>query len=61
VGARRILESIINYALPDKLENIRNALPMHEKCRIKRKGLTMRVAVVTAEIIQSKYILSSPG
>jgi hypothetical protein len=38
VGARRILGRALNYALPDKLENIKNAPPTPEKSGMKRKG-----------------------
>jgi hypothetical protein len=47
VEARGILKNILNYALGDRLKNLKNALPAFEKSRVKGKGPTVRAGMST--------------
>ncbi|KAF1347372.1 hypothetical protein EJ07DRAFT_142720 [Lizonia empirigonia] len=47
VEARGILKNILNYALGDRLKNLKNALPAFEKSRVKGKGPTIRAGMST--------------
>jgi hypothetical protein len=47
VEARGILKNILNHALGNRLENIKNALPAFEKSRVSGKGPTVRAGMST--------------
>jgi hypothetical protein len=47
VEARGILKNILNYALGDRLKNLKNALPAFKKSRVKGKGPTVRAGMST--------------
>jgi hypothetical protein len=62
VKARGILKNILNYALGDRLGNIKNALPAFEKSRVKGKGPTIRagMSTVAASEVGSEFTFPLP-
>jgi hypothetical protein len=58
VEARGILKNILNYALRDRLKNLKNALLAFKKSRVKGKRPTVRAGISIVALLEARLEFS---